>query len=149
MRAVSAKRRPEPGNPLKPWLFTILRNLWLNQLRHRRGGPRFIRLDSDENVWPCLSDATNDPQVVHLRTSERNAVRTAIEGLPPLHREVVVLRDIEGFSYREIAEIVGCPAGTVMSRLGRARESLKRSLAAWYADADEAALTRPRSLSNP
>ena len=56
-------------------------------------------------------------------------MRDAIEKLPDAYREIVVLRDIEGFSYQEIATVLNCPAGTVMSRLGRAREKLREALA--------------------
>ncbi|MBA2705039.1 MAG: sigma-70 family RNA polymerase sigma factor [Blastocatellia bacterium] len=59
----------------------------------------------------------------------------AINTLPALYREIIVLRDIEGFSYQEIASMLSCPAGTVMSRLGRAREKLRRSLAQWQPSA--------------
>lgn len=72
-----------------------------------------------------------DPHVVYLRKLAREEFREAIESLPMLHREIVVLRDIEGFSYQEIATMLGCPAGTVMSRLGRAREKLRRILSGW------------------
>ena len=62
---------------------------------------------------------------------ERQEIKEAIESLPDIYREIVVLRDIEGFSYQQIATLLGCPAGTVMSRLGRAREKLRRILSGW------------------
>jgi RNA polymerase sigma-70 factor (ECF subfamily) len=68
--------------------------------------------------------------VLYLRKLEREEIRQAIDSLPILHREIVVLRDIEGFSYQEIANMLGCPAGTVMSRLGRARKKLRQVLGA-------------------
>jgi RNA polymerase sigma-70 factor (ECF subfamily) len=58
-------------------------------------------------------------------------VREAIESLPDAYREIVVLRDIEGFTYQEIATVLDCPAGTVMSRLGRARGKLRKLLSGW------------------
>lgn len=132
LRAVRAFGRLMPDNNLKSWLFAIMRNAWLNQLRHTRGGPRFVELDAEEDdraQW--FDQIANDPHEIYIRKLEREEVRAAIESLSRRHREIVVLRDIEGFSYRQIASILGCPAGTVMSRLGRARENLRRSLAEW------------------
>ena len=132
LRAVRAFGRLLPDSNLKSWLFAIMRNAWLNQLRHRRSGPRFVELDAEEDDrarW--LDHVANDPHVVYIRKLEREEVRAAIQSLPRPHREIVVLRDIEGFSYQQIASILGCPAGTVMSRLGRAREKLRQLLAGW------------------
>lgn len=132
LRAVRAFGRLMPDSNLKGWLFAIMRNAWLNQVRHDRGGPRFVELDAEEDDrarW--LDEVGNDPHVVYLRKLEREQIRAAIESLPRPHREIVVLRDIEGFSYQQIASILGCPAGTVMSRLGRAREKLRRLLSDW------------------
>jgi RNA polymerase sigma-70 factor (ECF subfamily) len=132
LRAVRAFGRLMPDSNLKSWLFAIMRNVWLNQLRHNRGGPRFVELDAEEEDrahW--LDDQANDPHIAYVRKLERDEIRAAIESLPGPHREIVVLRDIEGFSYQQIAAILGCPAGTVMSRLGRAREKLRRLLADW------------------
>ena len=129
LRAVRAFGRLMPDSNLKGWLFAIMRNAWLNQLRHAKVGPRFVELDAEEKdraKW--LDQVANDPHVVYLRKLETEEVRAAIESLPRPHREIVVLRDIEGFSYQQIASILGCPAGTVMSRLGRARENLRRLL---------------------
>ena len=66
--------------------------------------------------------------MAYLRKLERKQIRVAIDALPELYREIIVLRDLEGFSYQEIATMLSCPAGTVMSRLGRARAKLRRSL---------------------
>lgn len=130
LRAVRAFGRLMPDSNLKSWLFAIMRNAWLNQLRHTRGGPGFVELDAEEverSQW--LDQVANDPHAVYVRKLEREEVRAAIDSLSHPHREIVVLRDIEGFSYQQIASILGCPAGTVMSRLGRAREKLRKLLA--------------------
>jgi RNA polymerase sigma-70 factor (ECF subfamily) len=132
LRAVRAFGQLVPNSNLKSWLFVIMRNAWLNQLRHQRSGPRFIELDNEqENVTRWPDQLTRDPYVVYLRKLERQEIKEAIESLPPPYREVVVLRDIEGFSYHEIATLLDCPAGTVMSRLGRAREKLRTMLGGW------------------
>jgi RNA polymerase sigma-70 factor, ECF subfamily len=127
LRATSAANQPQPNSNLKAWLFVIMRNAWLNQLRHNQSGPRFVELETNEQP----EDAGGNPHVVYLRKLEREQVRAAIEKLPDAYREIVVLRDIEGFTYQEIALVLDCPAGTVMSRLGRARAKLRASLAGW------------------
>jgi RNA polymerase sigma-70 factor (ECF subfamily) len=127
LRASRASNQPEPNSNLKAWLFVIMRNAWLNQLRHNQSGPRFVELETNDQA----EDARGNPHVVYLRKLEREQVRAAIEKLPEAYREIVVLRDIEGFTYQEIAMVLECPAGTVMSRLGRARAKLRDSLSMW------------------
>ena len=127
MRATSAGNQPGVDSNLKGWLFVIMRNAWLNQLRHRNSGPRFVDLETSE---PAVETHDN-PHVIYLRKLEREQVRDAIDRLPDAYREIVVLRDIEGFTYQEIATVLDCPAGTVMSRLGRARGRLRKLLATW------------------
>ena len=125
VRAASAANHPDADSNLKGWLFVIMRNAWLNHLRHKNSGPRFVELDLGE---PSTVETQENPHVVYLRKLERQQVRDAIERLPHALREIVVLRDIEGFSYQEIATVLDCPAGTVMSRLGRARGKLRKML---------------------
>lgn len=125
MRAAAAANRPVDNSGLKGWLFVIMRHAWLNQIRHRNSGPSFVELEINE---PAISDLQENPHVVYLRKLERTQVREAIESLPDAYREIVVLRDIEGFTYQEIATVLHCPAGTVMSRLGRARGKLRKLL---------------------
>ena len=122
LRAVKAHTQLLPDTNLKKWLFVIMRNAWLNQLRHNRSGPRFVALDGMD------APRQKDPLVLFLRKVEREEIRDAINALPEMYREIIVLRDIEGFSYQEIADLLECPAGTVMSRLGRARQKLRQSL---------------------
>jgi len=132
LRAVRAFGSLMPDSNLKSWLFAIMRNIWINQLRRTRSGPRFVELDAEEaDRAQWLDRMANDPHVVYLRKLEREEVRAAIERLPRRYREIIVLRDLEGFSYQQIANILECPAGTVMSRLGRAREKLRRLLSDW------------------
>ena len=128
LRAASAVNRPNGDSNLKGWLFVIMRNAWLNQLRHKNSGPRFVDLEPNEQP---VDETQETPHVVYLRKLEREHVREAIESLPDAYREIVVLRDIEGFTYQEIAMVLNCPAGTVMSRLGRARGKLRKLLSTW------------------
>lgn len=127
VRAARASNRPD-GTGLKAWLFVIMRNAWLNQVRHVKSGPRFVDLETNEQ----LLETANNPHVVYLRKLECEQVRKAIESLPDAYREIIVLRDIEGFTYQEIATVLHCPAGTVMSRLGRARGKLRTLLSSWH-----------------
>jgi RNA polymerase sigma-70 factor, ECF subfamily len=128
LRAASAANRPGGDSNLKGWLFVIMRNAWLNQLRHKNCGPRFVDLEPNEQP---VDETHETPHVVFLRKLEQEQVREAIESLPDAYREIVVLRDIEGFTYQEIAMVLNCPAGTVMSRLGRARGKLRKLLSTW------------------
>lgn len=132
VRAASAMHQPDGDSNWKGWLFVIMRNAWLNQIRHKNSGPRFVDLDAGE---PISSATSETPHVVYLRKLEREQVRRAIDSLPDAYREIVVLRDIEGFTYQEIAMVLDCPAGTVMSRLGRARGKLRKLLSTWQTKA--------------
>lgn len=127
LRAIKAANHPQPEENLKAWLFVVMRNTWLNIVRHKHHG---VQIFDDGNAADAASATTSNPHVVYLRKLERELVRDAIASLPVRHREIVVLRDIEGFSYQEIATVLNCPAGTVMSRLGRAREKLRNALSA-------------------
>lgn len=126
LRAVKAANQPAPEENLKAWLFVIMRNTWLNVMRHKQHGVQIF----DDGTAESAADITTNPHVVYLRKLERELVRDAIASLPVRHREIIVLRDIEGFSYHEIATVLNCPAGTVMSRLGRARGKLRDALSA-------------------
>jgi RNA polymerase sigma-70 factor (ECF subfamily) len=124
-RALAARTRPSQDTleATRCWLFTVLRRLWQNELRRRSRQARAISAIIGAEAEPGFPDA-------HItRKLLQSEVRQAIDSLPELHREVVVLRDIEGLSYAEIALILSCPAGTVMSRLSRARDALRTALA--------------------
>jgi RNA polymerase sigma-70 factor (ECF subfamily) len=132
LRAMRAFERLRPESNVKSWLFTILRNIYLNQIRHRRSGPAMVDM---EDQFADLPDMTNsgdlDPLGNYLANVQRQDVHQAIESLPSIYREVIILREFEELSYQQIAEVLGCPTGTVMSRLGRAREKLKVVLEHW------------------
>jgi RNA polymerase sigma-70 factor, ECF subfamily len=123
LHAVRARHSFTPGTNLKGWLFVILRNAWITECRRHRAAPDRFALDELEGAG-----GADAPDALLLRKVVREAVAGAIDGLADEHREIVVLRDVEGFSYREISAILGCPIGTVMSRLSRARACLRRSL---------------------
>ncbi len=126
LRAMRAFDQLVPDSNLKGWLLTIMRNTWLNQLRHAPKGSSLIDLDgTDEGSAEWLDRVADDAHIVMVKKMELEELGAAIESLPPVYREAVVLRDIEGLSYTQIACILGCPAGTVMSRLGRGRKRLR------------------------
>jgi RNA polymerase sigma-70 factor, ECF subfamily len=124
LRALKAKKSLRPDSNVKSWLFTILRNIWLNHLRHERAGPTIAELDSDENLADVSVATTEDPLDFYLRKQQRERVRAAIQQLPVEFREIIVLREYEELPYSEIANVLQCPLGTVMSRLARARSRL-------------------------
>jgi RNA polymerase sigma-70 factor, ECF subfamily len=125
LRALRAIDGLRADGSVKSWLFTILRNIWLNQLRQRRTTPDLIELDADEHGTYEAADATQDPHTDYVSKAEREQVRVAIQQLPVEFREIIILREYEELSYQEIAGLLGCPIGTVMSRLARARARLR------------------------
>jgi RNA polymerase sigma-70 factor (ECF subfamily) len=124
LRALRSMDRLRSDGSAKGWLFTILRNIWLNQLRHRRTAPEPVELDADGNGAREPVDATQNPYADYVSQIEREQVRAAIQQLPVEFREIIILREYEELSYQEIAAILECPPGTVMSRLARARSKL-------------------------
>jgi RNA polymerase sigma-70 factor, ECF subfamily len=122
LRALKAPRKAEPGPGMKSWLFAILHNVWRNELRRRRPASY-----AEDMVDQIPSDEP-DPLDAVDRQQAGSRVMAAIADLPDPFREAIVLRCVEGFSYQEMAQVVGCPAGTVMSRLARARALLRRAL---------------------
>jgi RNA polymerase sigma-70 factor, ECF subfamily len=127
VRAIKAVDSLRPGTNVKSWLFTILRNIWFNQLR-RRAAPKVVELDMEEAPAQNGVGASEDPHSIYVSKVERQHVREAIQQLPLEFREVVLLREYEELSYEDIASVLGCPRGTVMSRLGRARSKLRSLL---------------------
>jgi RNA polymerase sigma-70 factor, ECF subfamily len=132
LRAIKGMNQNGIKSDPKVWLFTILRNVWINEWRRRANGPEFILLGRSRGdgapLQEWLSDDKERPEDHFDRNVVSGKIRLAIAGLPEVFREVVVLRYFEGFSYRQIASILGCPAGTVMSRLNRARAELRTIL---------------------
>ncbi len=128
-RAFNARQRLDPERPFYPWLYQILRRLCFNFLRDRR--TRRTRLEA---ATPWLVEdirdraRAGDPARLAERADLRGRLERAIDVLPEREREVLVLREFEELRYREIAELLGIPIGTVMSRLYSARKSLAAAL---------------------
>ena len=125
LRAIRAMGRLRPDSNVKSWLFTILRNIWFNQLRQWRTAPENVELDLDGNGPNAAVDTAKDPHAIYVSNIEQEQVRAAIQQLPVEFREIIILREYEELSYQEIAAVLECPQGTVMSRLARARSKLR------------------------
>ena len=130
LRAIQAMERLRTDSNLKGWLFTIQRNIWFNQLRKLRNGPPMVRIEVDDGVADSIEEPSKDLYDLYISKVEAEQVRAAIQELPTGFREIILLREFEELSYQEIAGVVNCPVGTVMSRLGRARAKLRMVLAA-------------------
>jgi len=113
------------GGDARAWLLKIVRNTCYTWLRANR--PLQDAAEFDENFFPPDSHAPNPEEVV-LQNDSDTLVRKALEMLPPNSREVLILRELEGMSYKEIVDITGVPLGTVMSSLSRARGRLRQAL---------------------
>jgi RNA polymerase sigma factor (sigma-70 family) len=114
------------GQATKPWLMAILRNVCRAEFARRAGSagePAVLA----EDALPLWQEPENSPETAILRQRDSATVRALVEALPAPFREAIVLRDVNDLSYREIAEVVGAPIGTVMSRLGRARGMLREA----------------------
>lgn len=119
------------GDDGKSWLLAILRNTYYTWLQKRRD--RYREESFDENVHgndPALVDTLphNNPEVLLMQQASKRIIDKALERLPVECREIIVLRELEDLSYKEIAEIADIPIGTVMSRLARARKLLRDQL---------------------
>jgi RNA polymerase sigma-70 factor (ECF subfamily) len=124
------------GTYLKAWLYKILTNTFINSYRAKRRRPEESELDDVEDLYLyrrlAQSEAADAGYSAEDRALERitdTEVKEAIEALPEAFRIPVILADVEGFSYKEIAEITDVPIGTVMSRLHRGRKGLQKALA--------------------
>lgn len=134
LRAYRAFDRFEAGTNLKAWLFRILTNAYINTYRKRQREPQKVSADEVEefDLYQELKNHDTQfeatPESIVLDSLVDSDIIDAIEDLPEQFRLAVVLSDIEGFSYAEMAEIMDVPMGTVMSRLHRGRKALQKRL---------------------
>jgi len=119
------------GPAMKPWLLAILKNVCMAEFARRNRQPAPADADLDDSEIPLWQEPQDSAEAELLRRADSDAVRRLLDGLPQPFRETIVLREINDLSYREIADIVGAPVGTVMSRLARARAMLRT---AWNAE---------------
>src|SRR5713101_6060691 len=115
------------GGDGRVWLLAIVRNTCYSRLK--RGAIREQETEFDDELHSPATEITN-PEALLERSRDSETLRQALEGLPEEFREVVVMRELEGMAYKQIAEVAGVPLGTVMSRLARARKRLQQTLVA-------------------
>ncbi len=127
-RAFRARERLDPERPFYAWLYQIIRRLCFNFVRDRRTRRRGIESASPWLVHQATARSADNPQETLERREARERVTQALESLPDRDREILVLKEFEGLRYREIAELIGIPIGTVMSRLYSARRRLAAAL---------------------
>jgi RNA polymerase sigma-70 factor (ECF subfamily) len=139
-RALRATGGLRTDSNIKSWLFTILRNIWIKQLRKWRNGFRLVEIEVDDGATNRIAETSKDSHDLCVSKIETERVRAAIQGLPTDFREIILLREYENLSYLEIASVLGCSVGTVMSRLARARAKLRTQLSGTLKGSDSSEL---------
>ncbi len=128
LKAFRSAGQFEPGTNLKAWLFTILHNTFLNT--RRNAGRETITAEADDLEQVAEPTGAENPEQILLRKTLDAELQSALDSLPEVFREAVWLRDVEDFTYAEIAHILNVPVGTVMSRISRGRRLLHARLTA-------------------
>jgi len=152
IRAFRFRHQFTPGTNLKAWLFRILTNTFINQYRRKAARPDETELDDVEEsiLYRHMRDvspgsASLDPETELIDNTLSSEVTDALEALPEKFRTTLLL-DVEGFSYKEIAEVLDIPIGTVMSRLHRGRKFLQKRL---YDVARDRGIVAARAMPRP
>jgi RNA polymerase sigma-70 factor (ECF subfamily) len=139
LRVWRARQRYEPTAAFRTWLFTIARRLALDELKRRQAHPTLLAVetaddeDSTGTAKPLGVDPGNPQEIVMARELART-LDQALRDLPEEFREAAILRDVEGLSYEQIAGILGCPLGTVKSRINAARKRLQAVAREWLGE---------------
>lgn len=116
----------EKGTNFKAWLFKILKNIYINKYRKQQKSPQMVEISNFESTSGLASNVTPENEIFDGLLDDD--ISKAIYSIPEEFRLVIILSDLEGFSYKEISEILECPIGTVMSRLHRGRKLLREIL---------------------
>jgi len=133
VRAYRFFHRFEKDTNFKAWIFKILTNTYINEYRKKQKQPLHVRLEKVEHSYDNQRKDTRDYVFESLDELDYESlfddeIKLALEQLPDEFRIVILLADINSFSYKEIAKVIGCPIGTVMSRLSRGRRQLQTHL---------------------
>ena len=132
LRAYMFSHRFERGTNFRAWIFRILMNTFINEYHRRRRRPQEIELQKVEYLLqgyvPRMFESRPDASCERIGDAVDDRVRKALEDLPAEFRNVVLLADVEGYTYKEIARALRIPIGTVMSRLSRGRKRLQEAL---------------------
>jgi RNA polymerase sigma-70 factor (ECF subfamily) len=127
VRAIPAMSELRARSNLKGRLSKILRSVWFNELKKQRNGPQLIGIE-EADLTDSLVSSSKSSYHLFVSMMEAERVRAAIQCLPLKFCEIILLRDFEELSYHQIAKVLNCPVGTVMSRLSRARAKLSTVL---------------------
>jgi len=141
VRAFRFANKFEWGTNIKAWLFRIMTNTFINDYRHKGHERRYLERAATEPLYDEVFDRearayAGNPEAHAFTKFFKKDLNRALEDLPDDFKVVVVLADLEGFSYKEIAEMIECPMGTVMSRLHRGRRLLQRELVDYAIEMD-------------
>jgi RNA polymerase sigma-70 factor (ECF subfamily) len=150
-RALAYRAQFHPGTNLRSWLLTIERTIFLNSCRSARHAPQLQRMDDlDENALYSTSGVSGSPSAEHVLLQGRidDEIVDALRSLPEHYRRAVLLCDVQGLSYAEIAQQMGCALGTVMSRLYRGRALLRHMLTQLHSHSN-APVTLPTRTVQP
>ncbi|TDI86656.1 MAG: sigma-70 family RNA polymerase sigma factor [Caldithrix sp.] len=132
LRAFRFFHRFEKGTNFKAWIFKILTNTYINQYRKKINKPYHVDLEkvkySYDDKEATTQTSAQECERLDYETLFDDEIKNALQRIPDEFRVVVLLADVESFSYKEVAKIVGCPIGTVMSRLSRGRKQLQNNL---------------------
>ncbi len=128
VKAFNSLDRFDLRRPFGPWFFQILRNQCRDMLRSRQARFKVETLDEDLERRPAERDANSDPERYRQRSAAKEILWQGLERIGPEHREILVLKELEGLRYGEIATVLEIPEGTVASRLFHARRALKEAL---------------------
>jgi RNA polymerase sigma-70 factor (ECF subfamily) len=140
LKAFRFAHKFEWGTNLKAWLFRIQSNTFINDYRHRGHERKYFERAATESIYDQVLDSeakayASNPETHVFNAFLKQELDRAVESLPDDFKIVVLLTDVQGFSYKEVADIIGCPIGTVMSRLHRGRRILQRELVDFAVDA--------------
>ena len=151
LKAFTSFHQFEEGTNLRAWLYRVLTTTFINTYRKDQRRPQVAQAELEDWQLAEAQSHTSDPgksaEVEALENLPDNDIKRALQEIPEEFRMVVYLADVEGFSYKEIAEIVGIPAGTVMSRLSRGRKQLREKLADYAAELGYSVATSKKAIA--